>query len=171
VDPDNRRPVDFAARRALLAELTGRGEANLPELAAQLLSQPADGRIKLLVISRALQHRRRRRDLFDRGGYIPLTVEGTRARNIFAFARTLEGTASLTVVGRLLASVAPPGVAPVGEASWSDTRLVLPTTLPQRAYRDALTGTIIELDRGPSGPGLRLSQALGHLPVAILEPS
>ena len=66
---------------------------------------------------------------------------------------------------------APPGVPPVGEASWSDTRLVLPASLPQRAYRDTLTGSIVELDRGPSGPGLRLSQAFGYLPVAILEPS
>ena len=44
VDPDNRRPVDFAARRALVAELTGRGEAALPELVASLLRRPGDGR-------------------------------------------------------------------------------------------------------------------------------
>ena len=41
VDPDNRRPVDFAVRRALVAELTGRGEAALPDLVASLLRSPA----------------------------------------------------------------------------------------------------------------------------------
>ena len=70
----------------------------------------------------------------------------------------------MTVVGRLLHSLAPAGVAPVGEASWSDTRIVLPPALPHGAYRDALTGNIVELDRGPSAAGLRLSQVFAHLP-------
>jgi (1->4)-alpha-D-glucan 1-alpha-D-glucosylmutase len=171
VDPDNRRPVDFAVRRALVAELTGRGEAALPDLVASLLRNPGDGRIKLLVTTRALQHRRRRRGLYDRGGYVALEVEGAQDRHAFAFARTLEGTASVTVVGRLLHSLAPAGVPPVGEPSWSDTRIVLPPALPQGAYRDALTGSIVELDRGPSAARLRLSQVFAHLPVAILEPA
>ena len=98
-------------------------------------------------------------------------MEGAQDRHAFAFARTLEGTASVTVVGRLLHSLAPAGVAPVGEASWSDTRIVLPPTLPHGAYRDALTGNIVELDRGPSAAGLRLAQVFAHLPVAILEPA
>jgi len=171
VDPDNRRPVDFTARRALLAELTaGVEEAELPALATRLLRRPADGRIKLLVASRALQHRRRRRDLYDRGAYVPLAMDGSRERHAVAFARTLNGTASITVVGRLLTSIAPTGVAPVGEASWTDTRVVLPPTLPHGPYRDALTGTVVELDRGAT-PGLKLSQAFAHLPVAVLEPA
>jgi (1->4)-alpha-D-glucan 1-alpha-D-glucosylmutase len=171
VDPDNRRPVDFVARRALVAELTGRSEAALPDLVASLLRRPGDGRIKLLVTARTLQHRRRRRALYDSGGYVALEVAGAQERHAFAFARTLEGTASLTVVGRLLASIAPAGVAPVGEASWSDTRILLPPALPRGAYRDVLTGRIVELDGGPSAPGLRLAEVFAHLPVAILEPS
>jgi (1->4)-alpha-D-glucan 1-alpha-D-glucosylmutase len=178
VDPDNRRPVDFAARRALLAELAATSDADLPALCASGLRRPADGRIKMLVTTRALQHRRRHRALFDRGGYLALTAEGAQERRVFAFARTLDGTTSLTVVGRLLASVAPSGVAPVGEASWTDTRIILPPSLPAGPYRDALTGSIVELERASDGGSgvrssphrLMLARVFAHLPVAILEP-
>jgi (1->4)-alpha-D-glucan 1-alpha-D-glucosylmutase len=171
VDPDNRRPVDFAARRALLAELVKRDDAELPGLCGELLRRPGDGRVKLLVTARALRHRRLNRARYERGGYLPLSADGQRARHVVAFARNLDGTASLTLVGRLFASLAGDGKAPVGEASWGDTRVVLPSTLPQGAYRDALTGSVVELDRSRSAAGLLLAQAFANLPVAILEPT
>jgi len=48
---------------------------------------------------------------------------------------------------------------------------VLPPTLPQGAYRDALTGSVVELDRSRETAGIRLAQAFANLPVAILEPT
>jgi (1->4)-alpha-D-glucan 1-alpha-D-glucosylmutase len=169
VDPDNRRAVDFAARRALLAELAAR-KADLPGLCAELLRNPADGKIKLLVTNRALQHRRNHRALYDRGAYLALAAEGARARNVMAFARILDGKPSLTIVGRLLASAATERAPPIGEAIWTDTRLVLPPSLPRRPYRDALTGSVVQPEAGPGADGLRLSDAFANLPVAILEP-
>ena len=112
VDPDNRRPVDFAARRALLADLLKRGDAELPDLCAELLRRPGDGRVKLLVTARALKHRRLNRARYDRGDHLPLSADGERARHVVAFARTLDGTASLTLVGRLFSSLAGDGQAP-----------------------------------------------------------
>jgi (1->4)-alpha-D-glucan 1-alpha-D-glucosylmutase len=167
VDPDNRRPVDFPARRALLAELDGRPDAELPGLCRTLLGRPADGRIKLLVTARALRHRRLNRARYDRGDYVALEVEGPRARHVVAFARTLDGVPSLTVVGRLFASLTH-GDLPLGEASWADTRIRLPPALPHGAYRDALSGGIVKLDRAA---GLRVSDAFANLPIALLEPT
>jgi (1->4)-alpha-D-glucan 1-alpha-D-glucosylmutase len=171
VDPDNRRPVDFAARRALLAELVKHGDAELPGLCAELLRRPGDGRVKLLVTARALRHRRLNRARYDRGGHLPLFADGQRARHLVAFARALDGTASLTLVGRLFAALASDGKTPVGEATWGDTRVVLPPTLPQGAYRDVLTGGVVELDRSRGTADIRLAQAFANLPVAILEPT
>jgi (1->4)-alpha-D-glucan 1-alpha-D-glucosylmutase len=170
VDPDNRRPVDFAARQALLAELTAYADADRPALAAELLRRPADGRVKLLVTSRTLQHRRRNRALFDRGAYHPLAVEGSRARNVVAFARTLDGATSITVVGRLLASVATERSLPLGDSAWGDTRLVLPPFMPQSAYREIVTNDVVEPDQGHPATSLRVSRAFANLPVAVLEP-
>ena len=100
-----------------------------------------------------------------------MTVEGARRRNAIAFARTLDGDAALTIVGRLFASVVAGGAPPVGEASWADTQVALPPGLHDGPYRDALTGSIVELDRGSTGPSVRLSRAFANLPVAILEPA
>ena len=64
VDPDNRRPVDYALRERLLSELDRKAEAgNLPALCAELLENYQDGRIKLWTTMQALRLRRDRRDL------------------------------------------------------------------------------------------------------------
>ncbi|MGB4777912.1 malto-oligosyltrehalose synthase, partial [Microbacterium sp.] len=82
VDPDNRRPVDFAARRALLARLD---EGWMPEVdAAGALGADA-GAAKLLVVSRTLRLRRDRADLFTR--YTPLPVVGAASDHAVAFDR------------------------------------------------------------------------------------
>ena len=56
VDPDNRRPVDFASRSAMLDELSRRHEAagdDRADLARELSAGPADGRVKLYINWRA----------------------------------------------------------------------------------------------------------------------
>jgi maltooligosyltrehalose synthase len=47
-----------------------------------------------------LKHRRLNRARYDRGDHLPLSADGERARHVVAFARTLDGRASLTLVGR-----------------------------------------------------------------------
>ncbi|HSD51652.1 MAG TPA: malto-oligosyltrehalose synthase, partial [Candidatus Methylomirabilis sp.] len=102
VDPDNRRPVDFALRAALLAELRERIAAgDLASLARDLVEQWPDGRIKLYTIHRALTCRRQAPDLFRAGAYVPLRSEGRRADRLCVFARRWESQTALTVVPRL----------------------------------------------------------------------
>ena len=119
-------------------------EAHLPALYAERLSHPADGAPKLLVTARVLAHRRRHRDLFDRGDYIPLQVEGARSRHVVAFARTLDGVTSITVAGRLFVALDAARLRPSGESAWGDTRLVLPASVAAGPYRDALTGRVVD---------------------------
>jgi (1->4)-alpha-D-glucan 1-alpha-D-glucosylmutase len=168
VDPDNRRPVDFAQRRRMLETLTTDIEAatDLAPLARALVNEPADGRVKLFVIRQALGVRRRRAELFTRGEYRPLDVAGARAEHVCAFARTGPGGPVLTVVPRLLAAR---GVVPAtGAEYWDDTALVLPaeTCTP---LRNAFTGAGID----PVGDGdtrrLPMGTVLADFPVALLE--
>ncbi|MBV9095529.1 MAG: malto-oligosyltrehalose synthase [Streptosporangiaceae bacterium] len=114
VDPDNRRPVDYQRRRAMLAAL------DAGEPAAGL---DAD---KLLVTSTALRLRRQHPDWFG-GSYVPLAAEGPAGGHAVAFAR---GGRAVTVATRLPAGLRRRG-------GWADT--VLP--LPGPRWRDVLTGT------------------------------
>jgi (1->4)-alpha-D-glucan 1-alpha-D-glucosylmutase len=102
VDPDNRRPVDFAARREILARLD---DGWLP---------PVDetGAAKLLVTSRTLRLRRQRPELFT--GYRPAFAEGRVGEHVLAFDRG----GVVTVATRL-----PVGLSRHG--GWGDTTLSL----------------------------------------------
>ena len=90
VDPDNRRPVDFALRREMLDrlqnDLSAGDDARL-SLARDLASHPADPRLKLFVTWQTLRFRREHAGLFRAGSYVPLEVEGTHAAHVVAFAR------------------------------------------------------------------------------------
>ncbi|MFG2042053.1 malto-oligosyltrehalose synthase [Dactylosporangium sp. NPDC048998] len=150
VDPDNRRPVDFAERRDLLAALDA---AVPPAGGAGSALPPVDvsGAAKLLVVSRALRLRRDRPELF--GGYRPVAAVGSAERHAVAFDRG----GALTVVTRL-----PVGLAAGG--GWGDTELKLPgggwTDAWADTWTDALTG------RAVASPAL--GDVLATYPVALL---
>jgi (1->4)-alpha-D-glucan 1-alpha-D-glucosylmutase len=169
VDPDNRRPVDYAARAALLAKVAAVEEAALPGFIAKALADPSDGALKLLVASRALRHRRASLAAFERGAYVPVAAEGSRGRHVVAFARAHHGAASITVAGRFFASLAA-AERPVGPEVWGDTRLRLPGSLPTGPYRDVLSGNRVSIARDGTERWLALGEVFGSLPVAILAP-
>jgi (1->4)-alpha-D-glucan 1-alpha-D-glucosylmutase len=113
VDPDNRRAVDFPARRALLDELDGRDDPPPVD---------AGGAAKLWLVSRALRLRRDWPDLFT--GYAPVHATGTAAGHVLAFDRG----GAITVATRL-----PVGLERAG--GWAETALDLGTPAA-----DVLTG-------------------------------
>jgi (1->4)-alpha-D-glucan 1-alpha-D-glucosylmutase len=163
VDPDNRRPVDYALREHALAELKKRA----PEEASSLLEDGRweTGAPKLYLIWRALGLRRGRPDLFERGGYVPLEVEGERADRLVAFARTDGEDAALTIAPRLCARLdrLSGSLLPRPE-EWSGTRVLLPEELSGLAWRDALSG-------GRFGSGsLSVQDLFASFPAALLVP-
>jgi (1->4)-alpha-D-glucan 1-alpha-D-glucosylmutase len=94
VDPDNRRPVDFAARQAALAAL-----ATEPDW--QMLQRCwEDGRIKLALTRRLLALRKAYGQLFRNGDYVPVRVEGEHRDHVLAFARCRGREAVIVAVGR-----------------------------------------------------------------------
>jgi (1->4)-alpha-D-glucan 1-alpha-D-glucosylmutase len=113
VDPDNRRPVDYALRADLLTRLD---DGWLPEV-------DDSGAAKLLVVSRALRLRRDRPELFT--GYTPVTADGPAAEHLVGFDRG----GAITLATRL-----PVGLERAG--GWGDTRVALPAG----RWVDQLTG-------------------------------
>jgi (1->4)-alpha-D-glucan 1-alpha-D-glucosylmutase len=143
VDPDNRRPVDWALRTQLLERIDG---GWLPDFGG--VDVDPDGATKLLVTAQALLLRRQRPELF--GGYRPIPAEGPAAAHAIAFARS----ASLVAVATRL----PVGLAARG--GWADTVLPLPDAAER--WTDVLTGTPVN----SSAP--RLERLLARYPVALL---
>jgi (1->4)-alpha-D-glucan 1-alpha-D-glucosylmutase len=103
VDPDNRRPVDFAGR-----------------------AQRREGMSDKVALTRAgLGLRRRDPDLFAHGAYVPVETAGRRADNVIAFARVHDGRWALAAVSRLTEGIDEWGdtrlVPPVGSPErWRD---------------------------------------------------
>ena len=178
VDPDNRRAVDFAYRRAMLDRLqqdVGGHEESLLALARQLALDPRNARLKLFLTWRVLQFRRRQAELFRSGEYMPLAVEGARAKHVCAFARrspaaVAERPTAIIIVPRWIAQLTPLGQdslrapAPLGDAVWENTCL-LPDTWVPRSLRDLFTGRLYTLAEGP----LRMGAVLADFPVAVLS--
>jgi len=169
VDPDNRRPVDFASRAARLDEIAREAGRDAAGLAERLMRDPEDGRVKLFVTARALAFRRAHRALFERGSCLPIASTGPRTEHVIAFARVEGGEAALAVAGRWYVGLGAPELAPVGEPAWQETRLLIPRELAARRWREAITGALVETRDGAHGRTLRVADALARLPVALLE--
>jgi (1->4)-alpha-D-glucan 1-alpha-D-glucosylmutase len=171
VDPDNRRPVDFTARAALLAGLQERMTAGDQDaLARELVEHWADGRIKLYTIHRALCCRRQAPVLFQAGEYVPLSSVGDHAARVCAFARRRATGTALTVVPRLTGRLTDNGARlPVGRDVWGNTRVLLPRDFPGQPYLNLFTGTEAQPTGSGSGLSLALGEILAEFPVALLN--
>jgi (1->4)-alpha-D-glucan 1-alpha-D-glucosylmutase len=157
VDPDNRRPVDFARHAASLETCAGRG-------AADLLADWRSGVPKQCMIAGALSERLKRPDLFARGDCLPVEAEGSCAAHVFAFARVRGAQAALVVVPRLPFALLEDGQVPLPPAeAWGDARLVLPESLRGRTWHHASGPADVGI-----GDGMSVAQLLGDFPVAFL---
>jgi (1->4)-alpha-D-glucan 1-alpha-D-glucosylmutase len=172
VDPDNRRPVDYGRRRALLRELDVTVSAGgAGSMADSVLTNPLDDRMKLYATSSLLRFRRSHLAIFRCGGYHPLHVMGPRRDHVFAFARTFDASRVLVVVPRLLATLLPDAdTRPLGERIWADTSLQVPPDGPA-AYRHVLTNDRIDVRTEGDRAVVPVAGIFARLPVAFLEPA
>jgi (1->4)-alpha-D-glucan 1-alpha-D-glucosylmutase len=154
VDPDNRRPVDYARRRQVLTETQ-----NAPP--DELLRCWPDGRIKMRVMQRLLHLRRENRELFHEGEYEPLNFTGTFADCAIGFVRRRSEMAVLVIVPRVSSRV---GFPPVGER-WHDTTARLPQSFDGNVFRDVFCTGEIQIENGQ----IKMSDAMSWFPVAVLK--
>jgi (1->4)-alpha-D-glucan 1-alpha-D-glucosylmutase len=155
VDPDNRRPVDYARRIQLLEQVTCPDVT--PEKIAAWLKNWQDSAIKLHFISAILQFRRENAELFERGGYEPLIANGPKADQICAFARRLGKSQVVVATARFPARFE-------ADPSWPGTSLAMPSPSAGEKWREILTQREIEIHGGV----LPADQAFAYLPAALL---
>jgi (1->4)-alpha-D-glucan 1-alpha-D-glucosylmutase len=131
VDPDNRRPVDFALRQKFLEEVQD-------EKSDALFKTWQDGRIKMSVTSRLLRLRQIAPMLFETGSYYSFYANGEFADCCVAFSRELGSQMVLVIAPRFTTHL---GSAESG-IDWKETELLFDKTLP--AMADHLTGRTIK---------------------------
>lgn len=185
VDPDNRRPVDFASLATRLAALglapPGAGDLGAARARPEDLTRHGDiarrcrttwptGDVKLLVTATTLAGRRRAREAFARGAaYRGLAVLGPVSGSVVACARSAAagGPWAIGLATRLPARVkAGDADLPAGERSYGATEVVLPPGAG-RHFVEVCSGTSVEA----SGGRIAVAEACAQLPVGLLLPA
>jgi (1->4)-alpha-D-glucan 1-alpha-D-glucosylmutase len=155
VDPDNRRPVDFAARKAGL----GRSADVLA-----LLADWTDGRIKQNLIAKLLACRNAHPALFAEGDYAALEISGARAGHALAFSRTRGERRLVVAVSRLATGLlGDTGLPLIPGAAWGDSAVLLADQV-DRSWHDVLQDRPLE----GGAAAFSLARLLASLPVAVL---
>lgn len=138
VDPDNRRPVDYAARHKMLSEMIASAKSDAGGLTEFLKSEMSDGRIKLWLTYILMDMRRREPGLFKNGAYIPLQVSGKRSENVISYARVHDGSWLIVIIPLFVSQLAS-ARSVRSKGSWKNTAIILPDMAPQNLTR-CLTG-------------------------------
>jgi (1->4)-alpha-D-glucan 1-alpha-D-glucosylmutase len=154
VDPDNRRPVDYAARIAAL------DRAVAPDRA---IDDWRDGHVKQAVIARILACRQARPTLFADGDYVPLVASGPAADHVIAFARIRDVALAIVVVARLPIQLLDGADSlRIPAERWRRTELALPDGLAGRPLANILGDGTMTL-----GARVAVADLLCDLPVAM----
>jgi (1->4)-alpha-D-glucan 1-alpha-D-glucosylmutase len=171
VDPDNRRPVDYALRQRLLDSIRGEAPSGAHGV-RELFEDMRDSRCKLYLIWRTLQFRQQCAALFRDGEYLPLRVTGEHALHVCAFARRHTHEIAIVIAPRLYHGLMGDREGlPVGPDVWGDTCVETPGDLVRTA------GIRNVLDPQQAGPEpdlqgrLLLGNALSDIPLALLAAS
>jgi (1->4)-alpha-D-glucan 1-alpha-D-glucosylmutase len=152
VDPDNRRPVDWAERQRLLDTVDGACPGELGE-------GWQDGREKLFVTARLLELRRARPALFAAGDYQPLEIgDGRNSDRLCAFARRHADDVMAVAIPRLTYGLFRDG----GNADFGATEVALPA-VATAGWCNVFTGEIIKVREC-----LRAAELFRQFPVAVL---
>ncbi|MFN3362696.1 MAG: malto-oligosyltrehalose synthase [Allorhizobium sp.] len=154
VDPDNRRPPPFET----LSAFDPKAPISFSDPRAL-----AEGWLKQAVIGRGLSLRNRYPQLFLQGRYLPLTITGPRQSQVVAFAREIDGAASITVACRLPIAMLQAGEGLTSEQFWGDTLVEMPEALAGHGWTEFLSDRQIS-----AGNGLLMRELMDGQTIALL---
>jgi (1->4)-alpha-D-glucan 1-alpha-D-glucosylmutase len=155
VDPDNRRPVDYASRQQALQQ-----PFDLPDLVAHW----RDGRIKQALIARTLNLRAEHAELFRHGTYQALDIIGSQAHRVLGFVREWEGKRAIVIVPIRCAPLLENSAVPhVDAPQWGDTRIHLPFATAYENLKGLFSSATVTEHKE-----LLISDALGDFPVNLI---
>jgi (1->4)-alpha-D-glucan 1-alpha-D-glucosylmutase len=179
VDPDNRRPVDYEARRQRLHAMA----KNVidPNLSSEQRSKQAaaicqswwSGDVKMLYVAQGLRLRAKESELLLHGSYHPLGVEGPNADHLISFAREYHGKILLTIAARWFATLlSEPTVMSDLEKNLRQTFVEIPgikaSSLKPMKFANVLTGATLDAEVVNGVMRLNVADSLDNLPAVWL---
>jgi (1->4)-alpha-D-glucan 1-alpha-D-glucosylmutase len=151
VDPDNRRPIDFALRQTAIADIGAplKVSEKRSALFERLMGEWQDGRVKLATTALLLSLRREEPELFSNGDYQPIVIEGDQSDWAFGYVRASGDRKLAVLIARFPAHRET-------EPRWSAT-----ARLPEGRWFDLFRGK-------EASVGAPLNEWLHPLPFTVL---
>ena len=158
VDPDNRRPVDYAFRNELLTNIQAL-QKNRVELLDYISKNRFIGAEKMFTILQLLNLRNELPDVFLYGKYIPILVCFHNNKKTIAYLRSYKNKHALVIV-------------PVGfdstdenysQHQWNDVFLQMPHGLPSEWVNVFTNETHTIMN------SITIAELCAHFPVAVLK--
>jgi (1->4)-alpha-D-glucan 1-alpha-D-glucosylmutase len=168
VDPDNRRPVNFAKRLEVLEALKSAEAEDRPALLRELLQHWQDGRIKFYLTYKLANVRRLHSEVLVEGDYVPLESSGELSDRVCAFARRSGAAWAVALAPRLIGAAVFNGAAPLDADFWRSTAVYLPKEAPSR-WVNTLTGGAVDALLIGDKKFLPVQTVCKDFPVALLS--
>ena len=160
VDPDNRRPVNYNDRTDLMAAF------DVPANFKKLWEDRFSGKIKMWLTKTLLKIRKSEAEVFERGAYLPLQVQGKYSQHICAFARQYKQQWLITVVPLGFAKCCKVQDVAADNFNWEDTQVLLPNEA-SLGWQNLLTEKKEYKD--PLYEGILISQLFNHMQLAVIK--
>ena len=168
VDPDNRRPVNFAKRLEVLEALKSAEAEDRPALLRELLQHWQDGRIKFYLTYKLANFRRLHSEVLVEGDYVPLESSGELSDRVCAFARRSGAAWAVALAPRLIGAAVFNGAAPLDADFWRSTAVYLPKEAPSR-WVNTITGGEVDALLIGDKKFLPVQTVCKDFPVALLS--
>lgn len=169
VDPDNRNPVDYSKRKEMLADLGAKAKKGPSNILEECLKSPQDGKIKMLITLQTLMLRQKLPDLFAKGSYIPINVQGDKQNHAIAYGRKLDDKGIVVISGRFFSFLMTDFQTPVEPNLWKGTHIVLPVEMAKFGFRNVFTGAKAASEKANGESIIHLDQVMKPLPFVLLE--
>lgn len=130
VDPDNRRAVDYALRTNYIADFRAFSKSNLTKKIHSLKLNFKTGKIKMYVLSKSIITRRREKEIYQKGEYLPLTLKGKGSKNFLCYARVFGKEWRIVVIPVYVTKVFEPDTLKPRNGLISEIYIELPEDAP-----------------------------------------
>ena len=160
VDPDNRRPVNYDERVMVLMKQKEMKD-NENQLLQQFTEDITDPAIKMYVTWKCMEQRRLHPEVFLKGEYVPVKMEGQKKEKVVGFIRHHESATFLVLAAHRIADChIEKGMA---SGYWDDTEVILPEEFTG-SWEKIFSGSAIK-----AGDSLKLKSCFSKLPLELLK--